>query len=86
MADVIDHERMLSLIIKMMIEAISLALVGNRTKRNQHIIDDQDDIGPLMADDKSFAMIELLGVFRMQTRTMLECTLHDNRHFPGQTF
>jgi hypothetical protein len=56
---------MLSLIVKSMFPAIPLAIVGDRTKWNQHIIDHQDNIGPLMLDDIPFAMIKLLGVFRM---------------------
>lgn len=74
---------MLGLIIKSMLQTIGLTLGGNRTKGNQYAVDDQDDIGPLMADDIPFAMIELLGVFRMQTCTMLAGTLQDNRNFPG---
>ena len=77
---------MLSLIRKSLRQAIRFALVGNRTKWNEHVVDDQDDIRPLMADDLPFSMIELLGVFWMQTCTTLECTLHYNRHFPGETF
>jgi len=38
-----------------------------------------------MADDLPFAMIEFLRVFRMQTCTMLECTIYYNRYFPGET-
>jgi len=38
-----------------------------------------------MADDIPFAMIALLGIFRMQTGTMLEGTSDDKRNFPGQT-
>src|SRR6266849_8598972 len=76
---------MLSLIHKSMLQTIGFTIVGNRTKGNEHAVDDQDDIRPLMADDIPFAMIELLGVFRMQTCTTLECTIHSNRYFPGET-
>src|SRR5437870_435881 len=86
MVEVIHHEFMLRLISKMMIQAIALAIVGDGTKRNQHVIEEQDDIRPLMTDDKSFAMVELLGVFRMQTGTMLERTVNEHRYFPGETF
>jgi hypothetical protein len=39
-----------------------------------------------MPDDLPFAMMKLLGVCRMQTRPMLEGTIHENRHFPGESF
>ena len=76
MSEVVYHKRMLSLIVKRMFPAIPLALVGDRAKRNQPIMDHQDNIGPLMPDDIPFAMMKLLGVCRMQTRPMLEGTLH----------
>src|SRR5712691_5684829 len=83
--DVIYHKLMLGLIRKLMLQAIRLAIVGDRWKWNQHIIDDQDDIGPLMSNDKPFAMIEFLGIFRMQTGTMLEGTINQNRDLPRET-
>jgi hypothetical protein len=39
-----------------------------------------------MPHDKSLAMIKCLGVCWMQTRAMLERTIHDNRKIPGQLF
>ena len=77
---------MLRLIMKSLLPAIGFALGGNRTKWDQHVVEDQDDIGPLVTDDKSFAVIELLGVFRMQTGTMLARAVKENGHCPGQTF
>jgi hypothetical protein len=47
-------------------------------------MEDQHDIGPLMINDNSLAMIVCLGVFGMQTGAMLERTLHDNRNSLGQ--
>jgi hypothetical protein len=47
-------------------------------------MEEHDDIGPLMPHDKSLAMIEGLGGFWMQTGAMLERTIYDNRHSPGQ--
>ena len=69
-----------------MLQTRGFTIGGYRTKGHQDAVDDQDDIGPRMADDIPFAMIELLGVFRMQTGTMLECALHQNRDLPGETF
>ena len=77
---------MLSLIVKIVLQTIRFTIVGDRRQRNEHVIDDQDDIGPLVTDDKAFAVIELLGVFRMQTGTMLERAVNENGNFPGQTF
>lgn len=42
-------------------------------------------MGPLMADDLPCAMVALLRVFRMQTCTLLERTLQENRSAPGET-
>src|SRR3982074_1689244 len=84
--EVLHHEVMLSEIRQRMIPAIALAIERDGTKRNQHVIKDQHAIGPLMTHDKSLAMIERLGVFWMQTGAMLERTIHDNRHMPGQLF
>jgi hypothetical protein len=38
-----------------MIPAIALAIERDGTKRNEHVIEEQHDIGPLMADDKAVA-------------------------------
>ena len=84
--DIMYHKLMLGLLRKRMLQALRLALGGDRRKWNQHIIDDQDDIGPLMSNDKALAMIELFGVFRMQTGAMLKRAIHQERHLPGQTF
>jgi hypothetical protein len=74
---------MLSAIRQRMIPAIALARERDGTQRNQHVIEDQHDIGPLMPNDTSLAMIERLGVCWMQTGAMLERTLHNNRNTPG---
>jgi hypothetical protein len=37
-----------------------------------------------MPDDKPFAMIEFLGVFRVQTGTMLQGTINQKRNLPRQ--
>src|SRR5215212_5109572 len=77
---------MLGAILQLMIPAIALAIEGDGTKRDQPVLEEQHDIGPLMTHDKSLAMIKCLGVFRMQTRAMLERTIHNNRNIPGQFF
>jgi hypothetical protein len=40
---------------------------GYRRQGNNYSVDYQNNICPLMADNKSFAMIKSLGVIRMQT-------------------
>jgi hypothetical protein len=82
--DVLDDVVMLSAIRQLMVPAIALAIEGDGTKRNQQVIEEQHDIGPLMPNDKALPMIERFGVFWMQTGTMLERTIHDNRYLPGQ--
>jgi len=75
---------MLGAILQLTIPAIALAIERDGTKRNQHVIEEQHDSGPLMTNDKSLPMIERFGVFWMQTGAMLERTIHDNRDRPGQ--
>jgi hypothetical protein len=75
---------MLGAILQGMISAIALAIERHGMKRDQHVIEEHYDIGPLMPHDKSLPMIECLGVFWMQTGAMLERTIHDNRDRPGQ--
>src|SRR5262249_52029867 len=77
---------MLGTIRQLMIPAIALAIEWDRTKRDEQVMEDQHDIGPLMTNDKALAMIERLGVFWMQTGAMLERTIHNNRNIPGQFF
>ena len=64
--------------------AISLALEGGRAQGNQHVTQDQDAIGPLMTDDIPFAVIERFGVFRVQTRSVLQRAVDDDDDLPGQ--
>jgi hypothetical protein len=71
----IAHEVMLRVIRQRMIPAIALALEWDGTKWDQHVMDDEHALGPRMADDKAVAMLEPLGVFRMQTGPVLERTL-----------
>ena len=64
--------------------AIPLAIEGNRPQRNQHVTQNQDDIGPLMTDDIPLAVIERFGIFRMQTGPVLQRSVNDDHDFPGQ--
>ncbi len=68
-----------------MLLTITLALEGDRRERKQHVIDDQDNIGPWMSNDKPLAMIEGLGVFRRQTGAMLDRAVNQDRSCPGAT-
>src|SRR5262245_39776412 len=77
---------MLGAILQLMIPAIALAIERDGTKRNQQVMEEHHDIGPLMPNDKSVPMIERFGVFWMQTGATLERTIHDNRNSPGQLF
>ena len=78
------HELMLSLVVKIVLQAIRLTLGGDRRQRHAPVIEDQDDMSPRVTDDQSFAVIELLGVFRMQTGPLLERAVHEKGHCPGQ--
>ena len=65
---------MLGALLQLMIPAIALAIERDGTQRDQPVLEEQHDIGPLMTHDTSLAMMKCLGVFRMQTRAMLERT------------
>jgi hypothetical protein len=77
---------MCSLLRNRLCAARRFALGGNRTQGYQDGVDDQDDMRPLMTDDLPCAVLELLGVFRRETGTLLERALNENGSFPGQTF
>jgi len=64
--------------------AIRLAIEGNRPQGNQHVTQEQDDIGPLMTDDIPLAVIERFGVFRVQAGAVLQCTVDQDHDLPGQ--
>ena len=63
---------MFALIRESMRLTIPLALEGNWPQRNQYATQNQDDSGPLMTDDIPLAVIERLGVFRVQTGPVLQ--------------
>src|SRR6266487_269992 len=63
---------------------IPLVIEGNRLQWNQYVTQEQDDIGPLMTDDIALAVIERLGIFRVQTSSVLQCTVDDDQDLPGQ--
>jgi hypothetical protein len=67
-----------------MCSTIPLAIQRDRREGKQDGSDEQDDIGPRMPDDKPCAMSELLGVFRVQTGTMLQGPSNQQRNLPRQ--
>ena len=52
------HALMCAVIREIMPLAVALALEGNRPEGNQDVAQNQDDVGPLMTDDISMAMVE----------------------------
>jgi len=82
-AKVCHHALMFAWILESMRLAIPLAIEGDGPQRNQHVAQDQDNIGPLMPDDIPFAVMERFGVFRMQTGPVLQRTVDDDHDFPG---
>jgi hypothetical protein len=70
---------MFALLGKTMGLAISLAIEGERPQGNPHVTQEQDDIGPLMTDDIPFAVMERFGVFRVQTRSVLQRPVDDEQ-------
>src|SRR5216683_239854 len=64
---------MFAVILEIMCLAVPLAIEGNRLEGNQHVTQHQDDIGPLMTDNIPLAVVERLGVFRVQTGSVLQC-------------
>src|SRR5712691_538638 len=71
-AKVCHHALMLALILEIMCLAVALAREGNRLKGNQDVAQNQDDVGPLMTDDIPLAVVERLGVFRVETGSVLQ--------------
>jgi hypothetical protein len=78
------HALMFALLDKTMPLAIPLALEGNRPQWHQYVTQEQDDIGPRMTDDIALAVIERFGVCRVQTSPVLQRTVDDDHHLPGQ--
>lgn len=58
-----------------MLAAIAFGVKWYRCQRYELIIDNQNHIGPLMADLKPFAMVEAFDVVGMQTRAVLDGTV-----------
>src|SRR6266571_1225940 len=71
-AKVGHHARMLAVIRESMCLAVALAIEGNRLEGNQDVAHNQDDVGPLMTDDIPLAVVERLGVFRVETVSVLQ--------------
>ena len=44
----------------------------------------EDDVGPLMADDVAFAVVERFGVFRMEAGSVLHGGVNAQHDLPGQ--
>ena len=65
-SDIFNHPFMLSGILQPIILTVFLAVEGNWRKGNNHIVDEQYDVGPLVSDDKSLAVIEPLRIIRSQ--------------------
>ena len=77
---------MFALIREIMRLAVALAIEGNRLEGNQDVAQNQDDVGPLMTNDISLAMIERFGIFRVQTGPVLQRTVDEDDDLPGQPF
>jgi hypothetical protein len=77
---------MLAVIHEIMRLAVALAIEGNRLEGNQDVAQNQDDVGPLMTNDIPLAMVERLGVFRVETGPVLQRTVDEDHDLPGQPF
>src|SRR6266581_1475895 len=75
---------MFALILEIMCLAVALAREGNRLEGNQDVAQNQDDVGPLMTDDIPLAVVERLGVFRVETGSVLQGGVDENHDLPGQ--
>lgn len=58
------HALMLALIREALCLAVALAVEGDRLKGDQDVPENEDDVGPLMADDVAFAVVERLWRFQ----------------------
>jgi hypothetical protein len=64
--------------------AVPLALEGDRPQRKPPITEHEDDIGPLMPHDIPLAVMERVGVFRLETGAVLSRPVDDEHDLPGQ--
>src|SRR5713101_5463201 len=71
-AKVCHHALMFAVILEIMCLAVALAIEGNRLEGNQDVAQNQDDVGPLMTDDIPLSVVERLGVFRVETGSVLQ--------------
>lgn len=59
----------------LVLPAIIFAVKRNRRQWDDQLIDQQYNIGPLVTDLESFAMIESLNIFCMKAATVLNSTI-----------
>ncbi len=59
-----------------MFSAIAFAIKWYRQQGYELIINQQNDIGPLMADLKSFTMVKTFDIIAMKAKTMLDSTVY----------
>jgi hypothetical protein len=74
------------LIDQTVLAAIAPTIKWDGTKRDEDVIEEQDNVGPLMTDDKALAMIKSLRVFRLEAGPTLQGAIDDEGDFPRQTF
>ncbi len=82
--EVVDHALMLAVIREALCPAVALAVEGNRREGDEDVAENEDDVGPLMADDVALAVVEGLGIFRVETGSVLDGGIDDQQDFPGQ--
>ena len=58
-----------------MFSAIAFAIKWYRRQRYELIINQQNDIGPLMADLKALTMVKTFDIIAMKAKTMLDRTV-----------
>ena len=75
---------MLSLIWHLMLLAIGFTVKRYRREGDQDTVYHENNVGLLMTDYETFPMMKLLGIFSMQTGSMLQSAVNNNGNFPWQ--
>lgn len=82
--EVVYDPFVLALVLQILLSAVIPAQEGNRKQRNDHVIYQQHDVGPLMANKVSLAVIVPLDIFRVQAGSALAGQINQHGHLPWE--
>ena len=73
--DIFDNQVVFGSVSDLVFPAIIFAVKRYRRQGDDHVIDYQNDVGPLVADLEALAMVEPLDIFGVKTASMLDGTV-----------